>query len=110
MTKITRRTAISGLAAAPIAASIPGAALAATHQISIEGFKFNPAELSVAVGDTVVFTNNDGAPHTGTAEDKSWSTARLSKGQSEEVVISTAGDHPFFCQVHPNMKGLIKAG
>lgn len=110
MTKITRRTAIAGLAAAPIAASIPGAASAATHQISIEGFKFNPAELNVAVGDTVVFTNNDGAPHTGTAEDKSWSTARLSKGQSEEVVISTAGDHPFFCQVHPNMKGLIKAG
>jgi plastocyanin len=109
MTKITRRTAVAGLAAAPLAAAIPSAALAATHQISIEGFKFNPAELSVAVGDTVVFTNNDGAPHTGTADDKSWSTARLNNGQSGEVVIATAGDHPFFCQVHPNMKGLIKA-
>ena len=89
---------------------LAGAALAATHQISIEGFKFNPAELSVAVGDTVTFTNNDGAPHTGTAADKSWTTARLGKGQSEDVVISSAGDHPFFCQVHPNMKGMIKAG
>lgn len=77
--------------------------------MSIEGFKFSPADLSVKAGDTVVFTNNDGAPHTASADDGSWTTARLGRGQSESVVNPGAGTHRYFCKVHPNMKAVIRA-
>ena len=72
MTLLTRRSALKfGLAAvtsAPLLLAGSRAAHAATHQVTIEGFAFVPATLEVAVGDTVVFTNKDGAPHTATAE------------------------------------------
>lgn len=109
MTRMSRRAAAIGCLAAPIAATLPGAAFAATHQVAIEGFKFSPANLSIKAGDTVVFTNNDGAPHTASADDGSWTTARLGRGQSESVVISKAGNHSYFCKVHPNMKAVIRA-
>jgi plastocyanin len=59
MTEITRRDLGLGLAGLGIAAALPARA-AATHAVSISNFKFDPADLSVAAGDTVTFTNADG--------------------------------------------------
>jgi plastocyanin len=108
MNTISRRSVMIGLSAV---ATLPAiAARAATdHAVAIQGMKFVPADLSVAVGDTVTFTNMDSAPHTGTANDGSFETGKLSKGQSGTVTISAAGDHAYFCKVHPSMKGVIRA-
>jgi plastocyanin len=84
-------------------------ALAADHAVEIKGMKFNPAKLDVAVGDTVTFTNADGAPHTGTALDGSFDTGRLNKGQSGTVTISAAGTHDYKCAIHTSMKGQVTA-
>ena len=108
MTNVTRRTALLGLSAATVAVALP--AFAATdHAVAIQGMKFNPADLRVTAGDTVTFTNMDSAPHTGSAKDASFDTGRLAKGQSATVKIAAAGEIPFFCKVHPNMKGMIHA-
>lgn len=101
----TRRAfIIAGLAllAAPMAS-----AMAADHQVTIKSFKFSPAQITVAAGDTITFTNDDGAPHTGTALDGSFDTDRLNKGESGTVTISAAGSIDFKCNFHPNMKGTI---
>ncbi len=95
------------LAAALAAFAFP--AFAADHAVEIKGMKFTPAALDVAVGDTVTFTNNDGAPHTGTALDGSFDTGRLSKGQSATVTISAAGAHDYKCAIHASMKGSVTA-
>lgn len=103
----TRRTLIiAGLAllAAPL-----GSAMAADHKVSIKSFKFSPAQISVAAGDTITFTNEDGAPHTGTALDGSFDTGRLNKGESGTVTIANAGSIDFKCNFHPNMKGTVTA-
>jgi plastocyanin len=105
MPKLTRRAALASLAAAGVAAALP--ARAADTAVEIKGMKFNPAEVSVKVGDTVTFTNSDGAPHTGTADDKSFDTGRLSRGNSATVTLTAAGDFPYHCAVHPGMKGVI---
>lgn len=109
MNTISRRSVMIGLSAI---ATLPAvAARAATdHAVAIQGMKFAPAELTVAVGDTVTFTNMDSAPHTGSAKDGSFDTGRLSKGQSGTVTIGAAGDHAFFCKIHTGMKGVIHAG
>ncbi len=103
-----RRSFLRILSATGAAAALPQLASAATtHQVSIEGFAFNPASLAVAAGDTVVFTNNDRAPHTATANDQSWTTPTLRNGQSAEVAVVAGMEGGYFCAVHPNMKGAL---
>lgn len=113
MNKITRRQATKlGLAAmvgGPLVAATAQRAQAATHMVQIAGFAFSPAELTVSVGDTVIFTNQDGAPHTATAESGVFDTGRLGGGDSAEVVIEEAGEHPYICRFHPSMVGIIRA-
>lgn len=88
---------------------LASSAYAATHKVMIEGMKFSPAAIDVAVGDTITFTNMDGAPHTATAKDGAFDTGRLSKGQSADVKISSAGVVNYFCAVHPSMKAEVSA-
>lgn len=106
---ISRRHALTGLAALPIALGLAQPARAATHNVTIQGFAFSPASLTVAKGDTVVFTNQDGAPHTATASDGTFDTGRLNRGQSAEVTISSAGTFAYVCAFHGGMKGTITA-
>ena len=113
MTAIPRRHAIQLGAAAlvglPLLAASARRAHTATHQVQIQGFKFNPNTLSIAVGDIVVFTNNDGAPHTATANDDSFDTGRINRGNTGQITVATSGSHGFHCSFHPNMKGTITA-
>ena len=92
-----------------LALSFTAPAFAADHAVDIQGMKFSAPALEVAVGDTVTFTNRDGAPHTATARDGSFDTGRLSQGQSASVTISAAGTFDYFCAVHPSMKASITA-
>lgn len=105
----TRRTTLAGLLAMPLAL-LAGRSQAATHAITIEGFTFSPADLTAAVGDTITVTNNDGAPHTLTADDGSFDTGRLNRGESAEIMLSAAGTFPYKCAFHPNMRGTITVG
>lgn len=82
-------------------------AQAADFKADIQGMSFSPAAITVSVGDTVTFTNRDGAPHTATAVDGSFSTATLRKGKSETITFDSAGSFDFFCKIHPGMKGTI---
>lgn len=101
----SRRTIIiTGLALLAMPLS---SAMAADHQVTIKSFKFSPAEISVAAGDTITFVNEDGAPHTGTALDGSFDTGRLNKGESGTVTLANAGTVEFKCNFHPNMKGTV---
>lgn len=84
-------------------------AFAADHAVSIKGFKFSPANISVAVGDTVTFTNRDSAPHTATALNGSFNTGTLGKGKSKTVQIANAGTIDYKCNFHGSMKGKITA-
>jgi plastocyanin len=99
----------SAAAAALISVLLAAPALAADHAVTIKGMKFSPANLSVKVGDTVTFTNQDSVPHTATASNGAFDTGRISRGQSKRVTISTKGAIAYICTVHPMMKAQITA-
>ena len=82
---------------------------ATTHEVTIEGFAFSPATLEVAAGDSITFTNNDGAPHTATAADGAFDTGRLNRGESATVTVANAGEHAYACAFHPNMRATVTA-
>jgi len=97
------------VAIAALFAALVSPVFAAEHAVSIKGMKFDPPALEVAVGDTITFTNEDGAPHTATADDGAFDTGRLNRGESATVTIEAAGEHAYNCLVHPSMKGTVTA-
>ena len=68
--------------------------------------QFNPAELTLQKGDTVVFINNDLVVHDITQEpDKTWTSSNLSPGQSYKMAVGVSTD--YYCSIHPTMKGKL---
>jgi len=51
---------------------------AAVHDVVVGNNSFNPNDLTIAVGDTVRWTNNAGMTHDVTADDLSWNSATAS--------------------------------
>ncbi len=86
---------------------LAGAAWAETISVNIKSFKFHEAEITIAVGDTIVWLNQDRARHTATARDGSFNTGTLRKGVSGEVLFSQAGTYEYICTFHRNMKGIV---
>ena len=79
--------------------------------VVVSGFAFAPAELSVAAGTRVVWINCEpaGTPgHTTTADGGEWDSPTLSAGDAFSDVPA-AGDHPYFCRVHPFMQARVIA-
>lgn len=110
---MTRRQTLKYLLAAGAALIIPGysarPAKAATDVfLKIKSFKFNPRQVEVKVGDTLIIENLDGARHTATAVDGSWNTGTLRKGKSAEIEIVAGMHTDYFCKFHRNMKGSLK--
>ncbi|WP_299303957.1 cupredoxin family copper-binding protein [uncultured Litoreibacter sp.] len=95
------------LAAAALLATT-SLALAADHTVTITGFSFQPANLTIAAGDTVTFVNKDGAPHTATAKRGGFDTGNLSRGKAAKITFASAGSFAYFCKIHPSMTGSIK--
>lgn len=78
--------------------------------ITIRDFAFQPESLVVPVGTVVMVTNEDGAAHTATADDKSFDTGSLDKGASKEITLSKKGEMAYFCSIHDYMRGVIRVG
>lgn len=76
-------------------------------EITISGFKFDPATVTVAVGTTVTWTNQDSANHIVVADDGSWKSGSLGKGATFSFSFDKAGTYTYICSIHPSMKGTI---
>lgn len=77
------------------------------NSVQISNFNFSPATLTVKIGDTVTWTNQDSMGHSATADDKSFDTGVFGQGKSGTVTLSKAGTYPYHCSVHPSMHGTI---
>jgi plastocyanin len=78
--------------------------------VSIQNFAFQPATLSVPVGTTVTWTNNDMVAHTSTSDSGVWNSGTLAPGQSYSYTFTQAGSFPYHCMIHPFMHGAIVVG
>ena len=74
--------------------------------VSISGFAYSGAT-QASVGQTIRFTNMDGAAHTASAAGNTFDTGTLSGGQSADVVINQPGTYAYFCWFHGGMTGTI---
>jgi plastocyanin len=84
-----------------------GGASGGLGTVTAQNVAFNPAELTVKVGDTITFTNADDFEHTFTANDGEFDSGRVDGGGSFEYTADAAGSIAFHCNIHTNMKGTI---
>ncbi len=83
------------------------APLSATPTVHIKNFAFEPTPLTVHVGDSVTFVNDDDEAHTVTASDKSFDSEGLDGAGSWQHVFAKAGTYHYFCELHPYMKAIV---
>ena len=91
------------------AASGGGAATTATSgsDIVAKDIAYNPTELTVKVGGTVTFKNEDGFAHTFTADNGEFDSGNVDGGASFTFTPDKAGTIAFHCKIHSNMKGTL---
>jgi plastocyanin len=99
-----RWLAATGLAAIAMAAAA-GSTLAADETVSMMDFEFDPATVTINVGDSVTWTNDGDAPHTATGDD--FDTGLVNPGDSDSVTFDTAGSFDYVCTLHPQMTGTV---
>lgn len=76
--------------------------------VSIEDYLYAPADLTVAKGARVKFSNGDSTNHTATGDDAAaLDTGTIAPGKSKTVVLEAPGTYRYFCSFHPFMKGTI---
>jgi len=73
-----------------------------------------PAEISIGVGDTVIWSNTDTAAHTVTSgsptfgPDGTFDSSLFMAGANFEVTFDDSGSYDYFCMVHPWMQGNVQ--
>ena len=76
--------------------------------VDIRNFAYNPDPIEITVGDTVTWTNQDGVPHTATAQDRDvLQSGTLQPGESFSQTFNEAGTFEYFCEFHAGMTGTL---
>jgi plastocyanin len=88
-------------------AQTQGSPHTATATVKIHNFKFEPANVAIAVGQTVQFMNTDEEPHTATATDGTFDSKGLDTDQTWNYTATKPGTFPYICSIHPFMKGTL---
>ena len=81
---------------------------AATHTVAIDGTDFQPALLTVKVGDSVTWVNKDPFPHTATSIAGGFDSHEIAPGKSWKYTATKKGEFAYICNFHPTMKATLK--
>jgi plastocyanin len=68
---------------------------------------YQPATITIAAGDSVVWTNDDGVEHTATGIRNDWETGSLARGTSNGITFPYPGEYAYYCRWHPGMRGTV---
>jgi plastocyanin len=93
------------------AASEPTTASAASGNdvaVTIGNFAFNPSPVTIKVGTTVTWTNQDSASHNVVADNGEFKNNTLGKGDTFSFTFTKEGTYTYYCSFHggPNEQGM----
>ncbi len=88
-------------------AQSPGSATTPVGQnmIAISNFAFSPQTLTVPVGTTVTWINQDTVGHQ--IKSDTFNSGLLNQGDTFQFTFSKAGTYNYSCAIHPSMTGTI---
>jgi plastocyanin len=80
----------------------------AMHTVVIDSMRFEPARLTVNVGDEIEWFNHDPFPHTVTAQDGEFDSGEIGPGRSWHYLATTPGVITYACGLHPAMAAELR--
>lgn len=75
--------------------------------LSISAFAYHTPSVTVNVGDSVTWTNQDSMAHTVTADDGAFGSGSIAAGGTFSHTFTKAGTYSYHCTLHPQMKGVV---
>lgn len=78
------------------------------HTVTIDATSYSPKTLTVHVGDTIVWVNDDLFPHTVTAKTGRFDSGDIAAGKSWTYTVKAEGLFAYFCTYHTTMKGTLR--
>jgi plastocyanin len=107
----------AALALAAVALALGGATASAqmdhgghdapTASVSMSASAYLPTDVDVLVGDTVRWSNDSVRDHTVSADDGTWSSARLGISDVYTHRFDDAGSVAYYCKLHVFMRGVV---
>lgn len=79
-----------------------------THTVTVDGMRFQPDDLTVASGDTIVWVNKDLVAHTATSESGGFDSKVIQPENAWKLTIRKKGDFAYVCLLHPTMKARLQ--
>jgi amicyanin len=97
---------MAGMTATPAA---PAGPAVASTSVDIKEFAFGPQSITVKVGATVTWTNDDQDPHTVTSQAGTGplKSQTLNNGDTFKYTFTKAGTYDYLCTIHPFMTGTV---
>ncbi len=81
-----------------------------TVEVELFDASFSPKEVTVAVGTTVSWINNEDLPHTVTADDGAFDSGELQYYDVFEFTFTEAGTYAYYCDYHGGSGGQGMSG
>jgi plastocyanin len=75
--------------------------------VSIVYRAYQPSDLTVVAGQTVIWTNSGLGPHTVTSDAALFDSGRLEAGATFSYTFTAPGTYLYSCTVHPTMHGRV---
>lgn len=86
------------------------AAMAGQVTVQMVDSAFEPVDITIPVGTTVVWENSGSLPHTATADDGSFDSGTVNAGGTFAMTFTEAGEIPYYCRFHGGPGGQGMAG
>jgi plastocyanin len=87
---------------------------AVVHNVNVQDFQFSPEEITINLGDTIVFHWTGVIPHTVTSDMPSgpnaFNSGLLSQNATWTLVPGSSGDFPYYCIPHGAPGGVGMSG
>ena len=78
------------------------------YVVHMKNYAFVPATLTVPVGATVTFQNDDAVSHTAQTKNKDgFNSGNMDQGATFKHTFTKAGRFDYICAYHPNMTGTV---
>ena len=85
----------------------PPPSLGAMASVAITDGAFQPGSLTISVGDTITWTNEDDSPHTVTSVDGPFDSGNLDPGVGFSFTFREPGTYTYVCNYHEEMVATI---
>jgi len=96
-----------GSQAAPAVTPAAATGSATASRLEIKQFRFSRPALTVPVGATVTWVNQDDDAHTVTSDDGRFTSPGLDRGEQFAHQFTAPGTYAYHCALHPKMTAKI---